>query len=232
MKVYAGTSGYAYEEWKGSFYPSDLRPDGFLRHYAGRLPAVEVNNTFYRMPRSNVIAAWVAEVPDGFRFVLKASRRITHQARLSHAEQAMEYLVSAVRGLGEHRGPTLFQLPPDLRLDLERLERFLPLVPDDLPAAFEFRHPSWHTGEVFELLRARGAALVTSDDDGEEEGTIVPTAPFGYLRLRRTDYDDGGIARWADRIRVQPWDEVWVFLKHEDGGEAPRLAQEMLDLLA
>ena len=232
MKVYAGTSGYAYEEWKGSFYPADLRSDEFLRHYAGRLPAVEVNNTFYRMPRSNVIAAWVAEVPDGFRFVLKASRRITHQARLVGAEQAMGYLESAVRGLGDHRGPTLFQLPPNLRLDLERLERFLPLVPVDLPAAFEFRHPSWFTDDVAALLRSRGAALVTSDDDGEPEGEIVPTGPFGYLRLRRTDYDDEGIARWAERIRAQPWDEAWVFLKHEDGGVAPRLARRLLDLLS
>src|SRR6266542_1192270 len=149
MRVLAGTSGYSYKEWKGSFYPEDLPASEMLRYYAARLPAVEINNTFYRMPKASLLSGWAEQVPDGFRFVLKASQRITHQKRLREAGEEGGYFFRVATTLGERLGPVLFQLPPNLKRDLPRLADFLALLPPASRSAFEFRHESWFDEEVF-----------------------------------------------------------------------------------
>ena len=219
MNILVGTSGWSYKEWKGSFYPADLPADDMLRHYAGRLPAVEINNSFYRIPKEKVLLEWAEQVPPAFRFVLKASRRITHINRLSAADDSLDYFLRTVNCLGDRRGPTLFQCPPSLRKDLELLRDFLARVPRTWQTAMEFRHQSWFNEEVYEALRGHEVALVTVDED-EASTPLVPTASWGYLRLRRTEYDQDALRAWADRIRAQPWTEAYAFLKHEEDSPA------------
>jgi len=228
MAVRAGTSGYAYKEWKGSFYPADLADDGMLTHYAGRLPTVEINNTFYRMPKESVVLGWADQVPDTFRFVLKASRRITHFGRLKGVESELAYFLQVSQALGAKRGPSLFQLPPNMKKDLGRLSEFLALLPRDWPAAFEFRHASWFDDEIYAALQSRNAALCIADQaDAEEATPFVATADWGYLRLRREEYDADALASWAARIGERGWAEAYVFFKHEDGAAGPRFAEEL-----
>jgi uncharacterized protein YecE (DUF72 family) len=231
MRVLAGTSGFSYKEWKGSFYPEDLSAERMLAYYAERLPAVEINNTFYRMPKPALLEAWSAEVPREFRFVLKASQRITHFKRLKEAASEVEYFFGVAATLGERLGPALFQLPPNLKKDLPRLEAFLQTLPPGARAAFEFRHPTWFEDDVFEALRARGAALCVAEDE-ELATPLVATADWGYLRLRRQDYDGGAVAAWAAKVRAQAWTDAYLFFKHEDAGAGPRLAAEFLRLFA
>ena len=231
MRILVGTSGWSYKEWKGSFYPADLPADDMLRYYAGRFPAVEINNSFYRIPREKVLLDWAEQVPPEFRFILKASRRITHINRLTDADGSLGYMLRTINVLGERLGPTLFQCPPTLRKDLDRLRDFLALVPRTWRAALEFRHDSWFTDEVYDALRAHDIALVAVDED-EGTGPLVPTASFGYLRLRRTVYDEGRLGEWRDRIAAQPWSEAFVFLKHdEEGGTGPEAATRLQALL-
>ncbi len=219
MLTHVGTSGFAYKEWKGGFYPDKISADAMLPAYAARLRAVEINNTFYRMPRESVIAGWAAQVPDSFRFVLKASQRITHFARLGDDDGALDYFLRTASVLESKLGPTLFQLPPTMKLDLARLGAFLERLPHRWRAAFEFRHESWFTAAVYSALRSRDAALVHAEDD-DGATPLEPTASWGYLRLRRTSYAPGEIAARADRIRAQPWEEAFVFFKHEEGAPA------------
>ncbi|HEY1250081.1 MAG TPA: DUF72 domain-containing protein [Thermoanaerobaculia bacterium] len=229
MRVLTGTSGFSYKEWKGSFYPEDLHADAMLRYYAERLPAVEINNTFYRMPKAELLASWAEQVPDGFRFVLKASQRITHFKRLKDVGEEVGYFLRVAATLGDRLGPILFQLPPNLKKDLPRLAAFLELLPAATRAALEFRHASWFEDDVFDALRSRGAALCLAEDENEElAAPLVATAGWGYLRLRRPDYGEADIDAWADRVRAQSWDEAYVFFKHEDAGAGPRLASQML----
>jgi uncharacterized protein YecE (DUF72 family) len=224
MLIHVGTSGWSYKEWKGSFYPADLPADDMLRYYATRLATVEINNSFYRIPKEKVLLDWADQVPPGFRFVLKASRRITHINRLANEDGSLEYFLRTVNVLGERLGPTLFQCPPSLRKDLTRLRDFLALVPRTWRAAMEFRHASWFTDEVYGVLREHDAALVAAEED-EDSTPLVPTASWGYLRLRRTLYRTDELSCWAARIRQQPWGEVFVFLKHdEEGGTGPEAA--------
>jgi uncharacterized protein YecE (DUF72 family) len=231
MRVLAGTSGFSYKEWKGSFYPEDLPASRMMAYYAERLPAVEINNTFYRMPKPALLEGWASEVGPEFRFVLKASQRITHFKRLKEAGSEAEYFFGVARTLGERLGPALFQLPPNLKKDLPRLEAFLQTLPADARAAFEFRHASWFEDDVFAALRARGAALCVAEDE-ELATPLVATAEWGYLRLRRQDYDDAAVAAWAEKVRGQSWSEAYVFFKHEDAGAGPRLASEFLKRFA
>ena len=219
MRILVGTSGWAYKEWKGSFYPADLPADDMLRHYAGRLPAVEINNSFYRIPKEKVLLDWAGQVPPDFRFVLKASRRITHVNRLGDADDSLGYFLRTANCLGDRLGPTLFQCPPSLRKDLELLRGFLSRVPRTWRAAMEFRHDSWLDEEVHQALREHDVALVVVD---EEEGAVplVATASWGYLRLRKTDYGDDELRTWASRVREQPWSEAYVFLKHDEDSTA------------
>lgn len=225
MELRTGTSGYSYKEWKGSFYPEDLPAAAMLTYYGERLGAVEINNTFYRLPKASVLENWAEQVPESFLFSIKASRKITHFARLKDtAADPTEYLLSTVKTLGPRLGVVLFQLPPNFKKDLERLSAFLDTL-GDTPAAFEFRHDSWKDEEVHGALRERGVALVCSDteeSDGDEP--VVETAPWGYLRLRRPDYSDDDLARWADHVRSTGWERAMVFFKHEDEGAGPRMA--------
>ena len=232
MELHVGTSGYSYKEWKGSFYPEDLPAKGMLAYYGERLNGVEINNTFYRLPKPSVLEGWAGQVPDGFRFSIKASRRITHFARLDEeARDPTEYLLSTVATLGDRLGAILFQMPPNLKKDADRLARFLELLPEGTPAAFEFRHESWHDEEVLGHLRGAGAALVCADtDEVEDDEPIRPTAPWGYLRLRRPDYTDDDLRRWADQVHGTGWRRAYVFFKHEDEGAGPRLAARFRDV--
>jgi uncharacterized protein YecE (DUF72 family) len=231
VTVFAGTSGYSYAEWKGPFYPARLPAADMLRFYAERLPAVEINNTFYRLPKASVLETWAAQVPSGFRFAVKASRRITHEKRLKEVGEETAYLLRITATLGAHLGPLLFQLPPNLRKDTDRLARFCDLLPDGTLAAVEFRHPSWFDEDVLVHLRNRNLALCATDAEGDEDGhetAIVPTARWGYLRLRRPDYQPADLARWATRVAAEPWTDAYVFFKHEDEGAGPKLATAFL----
>jgi uncharacterized protein YecE (DUF72 family) len=234
MDVLVGTSGYSYPTWKGVFYPVEVKRPGMLRYYAERFRTVEINNTFYRMPDAELLRRWAEEVPAGFTFVLKASQRITHIQRLSPASgDAVGYFFDSARVLGERLGPVLFQLPPNFKKDVARLQAFLERLPPDRPAAFEFRHESWLADDVFDALRAKGAALCAADTDesGEEGAPVVATASWGYLRLRRAEYADADLGGWADRILAQPWERAFVFFKHEDAGKGPAFARRLLDKL-
>jgi uncharacterized protein YecE (DUF72 family) len=231
MRTLVGTSGWSYKEWKGSFYPADLPADAMLRFYGCRFPAVEINNSFYRIPRESVLLEWAEQVPPEFRFVLKASRRITHVNRLTDTDGSLAYMLRIINVLGERLGPTLFQCPPTLRMDMDLLRGFLALVPRTWRAALEFRHESWFTDEVYDALRAHEVALVGVDED-EGTGPLVATASWGYLRLRRTRYDDADLAEWRDRLAGQPWREAFIFLKHdEEGGTGPEAATRLQALL-
>jgi uncharacterized protein YecE (DUF72 family) len=231
MRILPGTSGFSYKEWKGSFYPEDLPDSEMLRFYSSRLPAVEINNTFYRMPRAALLETWAEQVPDGFSFALKASQQITHRKRLKEAGEAVSYFLQVATTLGDRLGPVLFQLPPNLKKDLPRLSEFLAGLPPSFRAAFEFRHDSWFDEEVFTALADRGAALCWAEDE-ELATPRRPTAGWGYLRLRRPDYGEPEIAAWAERIRSQPWSDAYVFFKHEDEGAGPRLAGRLCEILS
>jgi uncharacterized protein YecE (DUF72 family) len=226
----AGTSGFSYEPWRGSFYPEELPTKRWLAYYAERLPAVEINNTFYRMPKASMLAGWAEQVPEEFRFAIKAPRRITHIKRLASVEEETSYLIDVLGALGSRLGAVLFQLPPNLKLDLARLERFLDLVAGRVPAAFEFRHPAWSDPAVVALLRAHGAAICIADMDGAPAPEAVATAAFTYVRLRRECYAAVDLAEWVARLRALPVRDAYVFFKHEDAGVGPRLAAELLSL--
>ena len=230
MKLHVGTSGFSYKQWKGPFYPEDLSNKDMLRFYAERLPSVEINNTFYRMPKVEVLESWADQVPEGFRFAIKASRRITHIKRLKQPVEETNYLIENLGALGERLGVVLFQLPPNLKKDLERLQSFLELLDGRVPAAFEFRNETWVDDEVAECLAARGAALCVSETDEAGDGTPRVTAPFGYLRLRRSGYTSEELAAWSARLADLDWVEAFVFFKHEDAGAGPRMAAEFLSL--
>ena len=208
-------SGYAYKEWKPDFYPAKLPADGFLGHYATRFPTVEINNTFYRMPKDNVLQDWANQVPDGFAFCLKASRRITHDNRLTEVDSLLEFVLRGAAVLGAKRGPMLFQLPPNMKKDVTRLEGFLALIPSGARIALECRHASWFDEEVYQLLRRREVGLVITEQE-DWTGPVMETAPWGYVRLHRSGYTDESLACWRDTIRQQGWEEAYVFFKHEE----------------
>jgi uncharacterized protein YecE (DUF72 family) len=216
MRVLVGTSGFAFKEWKGPFYPKDLKDDAMLEYYSGCYPTVEINNTFYRLPKEHVLQEWAARVPDTFSFAIKASQRITHFARLKpEAASALAFLLRNTSTLGTRLGPILFQLPPNLPKDLPRLQAFLALLPSDGRFTIEFRHESWFDDDVFTTLRAHDVALCVAEG---EEGVPTPnvaTASWGYLRLHRQDYDDAMLAEWRHRVAAAAWSDAYVFFKHD-----------------
>lgn len=232
MRFLAGTSGYSYPEWKGRFYPAGMRADAMLAHYAAQLPAVELNNTFYRMPRAADVEAWRDSVPAGFRFAVKASRRISHQARLVDAGDAVTHLLGRVRLLGERLACVLVQLPPFQRRDLPRLRDFQSLLPADVRFAFEFRHASWLEEETFAALSAAGHSLCVSDDGELPLPAQLATSELCYLRLRRPGYDDASLAAWIEGARASGATTTLAFFKHEDDAGGPPLAQRFLALAA
>src|SRR5437588_158460 len=230
MNLYVGTSGYSYKEWKGTFYPEDLPDKQMLRFYGERFRSVEINNTFYRMPKESVLESWAGEVPADFKFVLKASQRITHMQRLKGTDDSVAYLLKVARALKERLGPLLFQLPPNLKKDLPRLREFLALLPSEPPSAFEFRHESWFDEELFTLLREHQIALCVAEAEDGVEVPFVSTADWGYLRLRRPDYGDAELSGWVKRVREQRWRDAFIFFKHEEEGRGPLMAKRFLEL--
>lgn len=230
MAVIVGTSGYSYKEWKGSFYPADLPAAKMLSFYATQFGSVEINNSFYRMPNEATVLKWASEVPDGFRFVLKAPQRITHQKRLAGADDTVQFFLEIAAALGPKLGPLLFQLPPNLRKDTERLRAFLTLIPRPYRVALEVRHDSWLEEDVYDVLRERDVALCLSDTDevADPDTLIVKTASWGYMRLRRAEYSDEQLAAWSRRIDAQSWTDAYVFFKHEDEGKGPAFANRFL----
>jgi uncharacterized protein YecE (DUF72 family) len=230
MKLFVGTSGYSYKEWKGNFYPADLSAKEMLSYYSRRLPAVEINNTFYRLPQATMVENWKQQVPETFRFSIKATQRITHIKRLKNCAEETKYLMETAALLGDRLGVVLFQLPPNSKKDAERLREFLEGLPTNTRAAFEFRHESWLDDETYDLLRGKNCALVASDTDEKPLVSIMATADWGYLRMRRTLYSDDDLTTWMQRVKEQKWKDAFVFFKHEDEGVGPKLAAQFLVL--
>ena len=230
--ILVGTSGYNYPEWKGTFYPADLAAAKMLPFYAARFPTVEINYTFYRMPTEKLLAGWLAQVPAGFRFTLKAPRRITHDAKLVGCESLTETFCQVAGTLGHRLGALLFQLPPNLKKDVARLDAFLATLPPLAPAAFEFRHPSWFDEEVFGHLKQRGKALCIADSE-KLETPLALTADYAYFRLRDEGYQPKDIEEWArkiDELRSRCRD-IFVYFKHEEEGKGPVFARELMQHL-
>jgi uncharacterized protein YecE (DUF72 family) len=230
MRILTGTSGFSYPAWRGSFYPAGLPAARMLSHYASRFPTVEINATFYRVPPPDQLAGWRAQVPPGFVFALKAPQRVSHTARPAETASTLSRLLQAAAELGDQLGPILFQLPPSAAKDLRQLEELLAMMPAGGRAAFEFRHASWFSDDVFRALHARGAALCVAEAQGLTV-PLVPTTNWGYLRLRKDWYGPDELRAWADRLRVQPWTEAFVFFLHEDQGRGPLFASALADLL-
>jgi uncharacterized protein YecE (DUF72 family) len=231
--LYLGTSGFAYPEWKGTFYPKDLKDAEMLPFYAGRFPSVEINYTFRRFPAEKTLRTWAERTPDGFRFALKANQRITHTRRLRDADTDVSDFLDRARTLGERLGPILFQCPPTLQFGRELIEAFLAYLPPTFRCAFEFRHPSWT--EARPILRDQGAAWCVAETDATEADALPPIEPpFGFLRLRKEAYKDEELRRWADRIgnAIGEGLDVFAYLKHEEGVAAPRHAERIASLLA
>ena len=228
-RIIAGASGYSFKEWKGTFYPDKIKPDEMLAWYGERLPTVEINNTFYQMPKTAVLETWANATPEHFRFAIKASRRITHDARLKAdaAAGSVEYLYKNLATLGGKRGPVLFQLPPFLKKDLPRLSEFLSLLPQGHNAAFEFRNDSWFSDDVYDALKQAGASLCLSEREDDSPPPLVETAPFGYVRLRLENYSDDDLRQWSDRLAASQWSDVHVYFMHEP--TAPGYAQTLLN---
>ena len=228
MAIRAGTSGWSYAPWRGTFYPAGLPASRMLAAYAARLPTVEVNATAYRSPRPEVLAGWRAQVGAGFTFAVKAPQLITHRLRLRGAEAPLARFALATAELGDALGPLLFQLPPTLGKDLPLLRDFLALLPRGGRAVFQLPRP-WIAPEVVQALADAGAALCVVDG---EEGTtpLAATGAFGYLRLRRPEYDDAALEEWARRIAAERWSDAFVYFKHEDGARGPRFARRLLEL--
>jgi len=231
--ILVGTSGYNYPEWKGSFYPSDLPAAKMLPFYAQHFNTVEINYTFYRMPTPKLAANWASQVPDHFRFTLKAPKRITHDRRLRDVEMPVRAFCEAASELGPKLGALLFQLPPNFRKDLVVFDEFLGVLPPRVCAAFEFRHESWLDDEVYARLRARNLALCVADSE-KRSTPVMATADYAYLRLRDEGYEEHDIARWTDQARELDTQckEVFVYFKHEDEGKGAQFGQMMMERLS
>lgn len=232
VQTWVGTSGFSYPEWRGSFYPDKMPPAKMLAYYAERLSTVEINNTFYRMPRSEMLAGWAATTPAGFRFVPKAPQQITHRQKLAGSAEAVGFFLRALSAFGDKLGAVLFQLPPFFAKDLPRLQDFLALLPEGTRVAFEFRHRSWFDDAVYDALKSKGVALCIAEADDVATPAIA-TAAWGYLRLRRTDYDERALDTWAGKLAElgSAWDSAYVFFKHEDAGKGPKLAVQFIQKL-
>ena len=229
--LYAGTSGFAYQEWKGPFYPADLPAKKMLSYYASVLPSVEINYTFRRLPSDAVLEGWRTQTPEGFRLTLKASQRITHTRRLVGAAGDVDEFVRRALTLGDRLGVVLFQLPPTLVYRRELLEGFLSGLPPVVRAAMEFRHESWAAPEVAKLLEEHGVAVCSADTEAKPLTSVLVTAPHVYLRLRKEEYAAGEIAAWGARVRavLDEGRDVYCYFKHEGGGVGPAYATALLE---
>ncbi len=233
MNLWIGTSGFQYPEWRGTFYPEKFSTSKMLPYYAERFSSTEVNYTFHRIPSAKTIEAWFQATPERFRFALKAPQKVTHFAKLQNCGDTMRFFHQVASDLEKKLAPILFQLPPAFKKDAPRLAAFLDELPMGMQGAFEFRDASWLDAEVFELLRNKNIAVCIADSE-KLSTPVTSTASYGYLRLRREDYQPGDVARWAEVIKAQAglWSDVFVYFKHEESGTGPRLAQQMLELLA
>lgn len=230
MNLYVGTSGYSYPKWKGKFYPKDLPAKGMLHYYGENFRSVESNSTFRGMPKPDVLEKWAADVPENFKFAIKAPQQITHIKRLKESKDLLSHLFEVAAVLEKRLGPVLFQLPPNFKKDAERLATFLDLLPKRSRAAFEFRHESWFDQETFRLLKSHKVALCIAEADNELKAPFVATADWGYLRLRREDYSDAELTAWAKQVREQDWSDAFVYFRHEDEAKGPKFAKGFLEL--
>jgi len=231
-KLYVGTSGYAYKPWKGTFYPEKLPDKEMLKFYASRLLTVEINYSFYQMPKESTLEGWASNVPESFQFALKANQKITHVARLRNCESTLKRFleVASVLQEGNRLGPILVQLPPNFKFDSALLREFLALRPTAFRFAFEVRHASWYTEETYQLLRKFDTALCLAETDETAPPDVV-TAGFAYVRLRREEYSAKELAAW--RKRFDGWNkqgvDVYCYVKHEDAGKGPKYARQLLE---
>ena len=229
--LYAGTSGFAYAAWKPAFYPAKLKADQFLNHYAGRLNCVEINYTFRRLPAAATLSKWVEATPSSFVFAVKANMRITHILRLKNAEQATEIFFKAIDPLRTSRrlGPVLFQLPPALKCDAALLRAYLELLPEGTRYAFEFRHTSWLTDEIYGILRERNVSLCVAESEKLEIPEVI-TADFVYYRLRKPDYTPEDVDAIAARAKelLATGRDLYLMFKHEETPEGALNAERVL----
>jgi len=231
MNIYVGTSGFAHKEWKGKFYPEKIPSKDMLRFYAERLGTVEINNTFYHMPKESVLLSWAGQVPEDFVFALKAPQVITHFKQLRNVFEETEYLFKSLQVLDKKLGPVLFQFPKSFPANLQALEDFLPLLPDNIACAFDFRNPSWLAEGATALLQKKGRGWCIEDTDESPVKELLSTTTWGYLRLRRSGYTERDLSQWADKILSQKWDKAYVFFKHEDEGKGAELAMSFQELI-
>lgn len=222
-----GTSGYNFDSWRGSFYPPALAEPEMLRFYGQHLVSVESNLTFYKLPNIRTVQAWARDVPEHFTFSLKAPRRITHDLKLRDASDAVTRFCDTAKVLKTKLGVVLFQLPSFLKKEVSRLEDFLHQLAPGFRVAFEFRNPSWFADDVFDCLRRFDAALCLTEHP-QRSTPFEATASFGYLRLRRPDYDDSELDDWAERLRAATqWKDAFVYFKQEAEGRSPVLAMRL-----
>ena len=226
-RILVGTSGYNYPEWRGTFYPEKFSTDRMLAYYAERFPTVEINYTFYRLPTEKLLAGWAGSTPETFSFTLKAPRRITHDSKLQRCEELVQSFCRTARTLGTRLATLLFQLPPTLKKETAVLQSFVELLPDGTRAAFEFRHPSWHAPDVFDVLRARNLALCIADSE-KMSTPVEMTADYAYFRLRDEGYQQADLVRWADTVRDLGVSDAFVYFKHEEQGLGPDFARRFI----
>ena len=226
-RVFVGTSGYNYPEWRGTFYPEKFSTDKMLAYYAERFPTVEINYTFYRMPTEKLLAGWAAGTPETFTFTLKAPRRITHDSKLQRCEDALQVFCRVAKTLGPKLAVLLFQLPPNFKKNAAVLREFVELLPDGTRAAFEFRHESWLDAETYDTLRARNVALCVADSE-KMSTPVEVTADYAYFRLRDEGYQQPDIERWAHTIKALPLRDAFVYFKHEEQGLGPEFAKRLI----
>jgi uncharacterized protein YecE (DUF72 family) len=231
--LYLGTSGFAYDEWMhGVFYPEGLKARERLAYYASRFPSVEINYTFRRFPTEKTLTTWREQTPEHFRFTLKANQRITHFKRLADADEDVRDFLQVARTLGERLGTVLYQCPPSLKYDRGLIEAFVGYLPPQPRAAMEFRHPSWR--EARDLLLEQGVAWCVAETDEQDPGPDdLSWEPFGFLRLRKTEYSDEELKAWAQRIgpAQEAGHDVYCYFKHEDEGASPRMAEDLRAVL-
>ncbi len=230
MKIFIGTSGYGYKEWKGKFYPEKLSAKKMLGFYSERLGTVEINNTFYRMPTESVLMSWASQVPEDFVFAIKAPQVITHRKRLKNVDSETEFLFRSLSVLERRLGPVFFQFSKSFHVNNTLLNDFLSLLPGNVACAFEFRSPSWLNTETINLLREKRHSLCLEDTDENPANEIISTASWGYLRLRRSGYTDTDLSLWRERILEQKWEKAFIFFKHEDEAKSPAMAMRFREL--
>jgi uncharacterized protein YecE (DUF72 family) len=233
--IYAGSSGYSFKEWVGTFYPPKTRSRDFLSHYASELTSVEINHTFRRFPRTELMESWAETTPESFRFSFKMHQSVTHRARLKNVGSSVRDFMDALLPLGSRLGIVLFQLPPFFRCDLDRLDGFLDELPEGHRYAMEFRHESWADPEVEARLREAQVALAAAEVEVEGTPDATVTAPFAYVRFRKAPpYSGEEIERAAALVtrlsaRVE---DVFLYVKHDDAGLAPKGVKQIVERAA